>query len=71
MGNEKESLQFLQSLLFVKIFRTFRMAIQPSKLIIAFCAIAIICLAGWLMDFSRSVVLSSDTHGTTTELPTW
>ncbi|MHC4196156.1 MAG: hypothetical protein ACYSQZ_09540, partial [Planctomycetota bacterium] len=44
------------------------MAIQPSKLIIAFCAIAIICLAGWLMDFSRSVVLSSDTHGTTTEL---
>ncbi|MHC4113826.1 MAG: hypothetical protein ACYSSL_00665 [Planctomycetota bacterium] len=68
MGNEKESLQFLQSLLFVKIFRTFRMAIQPSKLIIAFCAIAIICLAGWLMDFSRSVVLSSDTHGTTTEL---
>jgi hypothetical protein len=68
MGNEKESLQFLQNLLFVKIFQTFRMAIQPSKLIIAFCAIAIICLAGWLMDFSRSVVLSSDAHGTTTEL---
>jgi hypothetical protein len=68
MGNEKESLQFLQNLLFVKIFQTFRMAIQPSKLIIAFCAIAVICLAGWLMDFSRSVVLSSDAHGTTSEL---
>jgi hypothetical protein len=36
------------------------MAIQPSKLIIAFLALAIICLAGWIMDFSNTVVASDE-----------
>ncbi len=51
MVNEKESPQLISNLLFPKIFQTFRMAIQPSKLIIAFSAVAVICLAGWIMDF--------------------
>jgi len=51
MVNEKEPPQLISNLLFPKIFQTFRMAIQPSKLIIAFSAVAVICLAGWIMDF--------------------
>lgn len=45
------------------------MAIQPSKLIIAFVALAIICLSGWIMDFiSRTVIAVPKTRGETTEL---
>jgi hypothetical protein len=56
MEKEKQPSQVLENLLFPKIFQTFRMAIQPSKLIIGFLAVAIICLAGWIMDFSKTVV---------------
>jgi len=56
MEKEKESSQVFENLLFPKIFQTFRMAIQPSKLIIAFLAVAVICLAGWVMDFGKTVV---------------
>jgi len=55
MVSEKESSQLFDRLLFPKIFQTFRMAIQPTKLIIAFLAVATICLAGWIMDLSRTV----------------
>jgi len=44
------------------------MAIQPSKLIIAFLAVAIICLAGWIMDFSKTVVSTKGPTSTLTEL---
>jgi hypothetical protein len=66
MGDEKELPQALDNYLFPKIFQTFRMAIQPSKLIIAFSAVTIVCLAGWIMDFSKTVVTASGTQ--TTEL---
>jgi hypothetical protein len=56
MVSEKESSQLTNNLLFPKIFQTFRMAIQPTKLIIAFLAVAIICLAGWIMDLGKTVV---------------
>jgi hypothetical protein len=68
MSNGKEPLKVFDNLLFPKIFQTFRMAIQPSKLIIAFLALAIICLAGWIMDFSRTVIAVPKTQGETTEL---
>lgn len=60
------STRLFDDLLFPKIFQTFRMAIQPTKLIIAFLAVAVICLAGWIMDFSRTVVVDGD--GDVTEL---
>ena len=63
MDNEKQSSQVSENLLFPKIFQTFRMSIQPTKLIIAFLALAIICLIGWVMDFSRTVVVTQDTQG--------
>jgi len=42
--------------LFPRIFRSFRLAIQPSTLAIAFVAVTAICLTGWLMDLSRTGV---------------
>jgi hypothetical protein len=68
MVSEKESSKIFDDLLFPKIFKTFRMAIQPTKLIIAFLALAIICLAGWIMDFSETVVATEGTQGKITEL---
>jgi KaiC/GvpD/RAD55 family RecA-like ATPase len=56
MDSEKKSTQVFDNLLFPKIFQTFRMAIQPSKLIIAFLAVAAICLTGWIMDLTQTVV---------------
>ena len=68
MVSEKESFQLFDNLLFPKIFQTFRMAIQPTKLIIVFSALAVICLAGWIMDFSKTVVTAPAAQGKTTEL---
>jgi len=55
MGDEKDSSNIFKNILFLKIFQTFRMAIQPSKLIIAFLAVTSIYLAGSIMDFSNTV----------------
>ena len=61
MNNDQKALQFFDNFLFPKIFQSFRMSIQPSKLIIAFLALTVICLAGWIMDVStKSVIVSPD-----------
>ncbi len=54
--------------MFPKIFRSFRMAIQPSKLIIALGIIAAIGLAGWIMDLRGTVVVTPNSGGNETEL---
>jgi hypothetical protein len=36
------------------------MAIQPTKLIITSAALALICISGWIMDFSNSVAVTRD-----------
>jgi len=61
MVDEKEFALPLGSILFPRIFCAFRMAIQPSKLAIAFAALAAICLTGWTMDLSRTVVTGNYT----------
>lgn len=63
MVSENNSSIVFEGLLFPKIFRTFRMAIQPTKLIIIFSALIIICLAGWIMDRSETVVGRRNTKG--------
>jgi hypothetical protein len=68
MVNGKDSPQLINDLLFPKIFQSFRMSIQPTKLIIAFLALAIICLVGWIMDFSKTVVATPGTKERLTEL---
>jgi len=67
MGSEKELSEVFKDLLFPRIFQTFRMSIQPGKLIIAFSAVAVICLAGWIMDFSKTVVAAPNVQGKITE----
>ncbi|MHC4569016.1 MAG: hypothetical protein ACYTE3_25055 [Planctomycetota bacterium] len=66
MVSGMDSTRLFDDLLFPKILQTFRMAIQPTKLIIAFLAVTVICLAGWIMDFSGTVVVDND--GDVTEL---
>ncbi len=63
MVSSKESTQILDDLVFPKIFQTFRMSIQPTKLIITSVALAIICLAGWIMDFNKTVAVEYDDNG--------
>ena len=48
----------LGSFLFPRIFQAFRMAIQPSKLAIAFAAVTIICVTGGIMDLTRTVIVA-------------
>jgi len=68
MVSGKESSQLFDDLIFPKIFQTFRMSIQPTKLIITSVALAVICLAGWIMDFSKTVVATTGTQAQLTEL---
>lgn len=68
MVSSKDSSRLFDDLLFPKILRTFRLAIQPTKLIIAFLALAVICLAGWIMDFNKTVVVTPGTQSKMTEL---
>jgi len=71
MANGKERILPLDSFLFPKIFQTFRMSIQPTKLLIALCAVALICLTGWIMDLaSQSVVVAPD-GSTELDMYTW
>jgi len=60
MVSENNSSIIFEGLLFPKIFGTFRMAIQPTKLIIIFSALIIIGLAGRIMDLSKTVVVRGD-----------
>jgi hypothetical protein len=66
MAEEQTEIELFDKLLFTKIFQSFRMAIHPSKIIIAFLAIAVISACGVLMDLTNSVVATSD--GSITEL---
>jgi hypothetical protein len=68
MADEKESSGLFNNILFPKVFQTFRMAIQPSKMMIAFLAVVAICVAGWLMDFNKTVITTPNTQGQETEL---
>jgi len=63
MVSDSNSSRVIEGLLFTKIFRTFRMAIQPTKLIIIFFALIIICLAGWLMDRNPTVAVAQNSNG--------
>lgn len=68
MADEQQYRQVYKNLLFPEIFKTFSIAIQPAKIIVAFLAVTLICLAGWIMDFSATVVTTPDTGGKVTEL---
>jgi len=58
MVEDKEPVLPFGSFLFPRIFRAFRMSIQPTKLILAFLALATVCLTGRLMDLHKTVVVA-------------
>jgi hypothetical protein len=58
MTEQKNLTQCCDGLLFLNIFRTFRIAIQPARILTAFFALTLLFIAGWLMDFSKTVVAS-------------
>ena len=60
MDYSQELHKIAGNLLFLKIFQTFRIAIQPKSMIIAFLAVVIIFLSGWMLDISNSVIKTDD-----------
>ncbi|HBG78483.1 MAG TPA: hypothetical protein DDW84_06530 [Phycisphaerales bacterium] len=59
MTEQTNTPRFCDNLLFLNVFKTFRIAVQPARLFTAFLAVIIIFAAGWLMDFTKTVVVSS------------
>lgn len=58
MAEQKDVNISLHGLLFPNIFKLFRIAIQPGRIMTAFFALVIIFLAGWVMDLHKTVVVS-------------
>ncbi|MEN6383711.1 MAG: hypothetical protein ABFD79_00775 [Phycisphaerales bacterium] len=46
------------NLLFPNVFKTFVIAIQPGRILTAFLVLALIFLAGWIMDLHKTVIVS-------------
>jgi hypothetical protein len=42
--------QLWDNLIFTRLIRSFKMAIRPTKMVIAMLAVTLICLTGWVMD---------------------
>ncbi len=57
MVEDREPVLPFGSFLFPRIFRAFRMSIQPTKLVLAFLALAAVCLTGRIMDFHKTVAV--------------
>ncbi|UCD49071.1 MAG: hypothetical protein JSW27_16240 [Phycisphaerales bacterium] len=55
MVEDREPVLPFGSFLFPRVFRAFRMSIQPTKLILAFLAITAVCVTGRVMDFNKTV----------------
>lgn len=58
MTEQKNVAECCSGFLFLNIFKTFRIAIQPGRFLTVFLALAVIFVVGWLMDFSKTVVVS-------------
>lgn len=68
MASEKPPERLSDYFMFPKLFQAFKMAVQPGKLIVALLGLAAICLAGFVMDLSGTVVVGSSAGETVTEL---
>lgn len=55
MSQSTDPSQFFKAFLFPNIFRAFRMAIHPRKLVISFMGVLVVTLAGLGMDLSQTV----------------
>jgi len=59
MVEDREPVLPFGSFLFPRIFQAFRMSIQPTKLLLAFLALATICLTGRIMDIHKTVPVTA------------
>jgi hypothetical protein len=59
MSSGRDPSQFFKAFLFPNLFRAFRMAIHPRKMVIAFAAVVLVTLAGLAMDVTQTVVKNS------------
>jgi hypothetical protein len=55
----KDPSQFFKAFLFPNIFRAFRMAIHPRKMVISFLGVLLVTLAGLALDMTQTVVADS------------
>jgi hypothetical protein len=56
MEAENQFSELFESFVFPKIFQSFRMAVQPGKILVAFLALVILALFGRLLDLRETVV---------------
>lgn len=68
MVSEKQSLQLSDNFMFPKLFQSFRIAVAPGKLTVALLGLIAISLAGYVMDFSATVVVGPEAEGAVSEL---
>ncbi|NQV35235.1 MAG: hypothetical protein HQ515_21250 [Phycisphaeraceae bacterium] len=59
MSVGKDPSQFFKAFLFPNIFRAFRMAIHPRKMVIAYLGVLLVTLAGLALDITETVVADS------------
>lgn len=57
MIDGKQLWQMWDDLALTKLFQSFRMAVGPTKVAIAFLAVMVICLVGWVMDLCTKTVV--------------
>ncbi len=62
MATTTDPSQILKAFLVPHIFRAFRMAIHPRKMVIAFSAVVLVSFAGWVMDVSKTVHVDNKGH---------
>jgi hypothetical protein len=58
MVEPKDINQCFGNFIFPNIFKLFKIAIQPGRMLTAFLALCLIFITGWVMDFSKTVVVS-------------
>ena len=55
MAEKKQVWQIWDNLAFARSFQSFKMAIAPARMVIALATVLLICLIGWLMDFTAVI----------------
>ena len=67
MNSQGQTHEFFNNLSSLN-FSRFSNICPAGKLAVAFAAFALICLSGWLMDFTKTVVVSPAAQGNISEL---
>ena len=55
MAEKKQVWQIWDNLAFARSFQSFKMALAPARMVIALATVLLICLIGWLMDFTAVI----------------